>query len=90
MLDSQASLPGTLAKRSQREEDQVAGNFKTSPIAPEPAMPKTPYIRRCYNQTAGIWAEALSALQQQIDWINGVLNHMIERNYIVLLALRYI
>ena len=90
MLNSQTSLPGTFAKCGQREKDQVAGHFKTSPTVFEPPVPKTVEVRRGYNKTARTRTETVSALAKQNDWINGMLNHMIECNGIELLTGGYV
>jgi hypothetical protein len=90
MLHGQTGLLGTFAKCSQREKNQMTGHFEPSPTTPEPPVPKTAHIRRGYNKTASIGTEPPSALAQQIDRINGVLNHVIESNYIVLHTFRYI
>jgi len=90
VLHSQTSLLGTFAKRNLREKDEMAGHFETSPKVLEPPMSKTVDIRRGHNKAAGTWTESLSALAEQIDWINGVFNHVIECNYIELVAGRYI
>src|SRR5262249_12361952 len=84
VLHSQTSLLGTFAKRNLREKGEMAGHFETSPKVLEPAMSKTIDIRRGHNNPAGIWTETLSALAEQIDWINGVFNHVIECNHIEL------
>jgi hypothetical protein len=90
MLNVQACLPGTFAKRGHREKYQVAGHFETSPKAFEPPVSKTAEIRRCNNETAGIRTESVSAVAKQSDWINGVLNHVIKCNYIELVVGEYV
>jgi hypothetical protein len=86
----QACLPGTFAKRGHREEYQVAWHLETSPTALEPSVPKTAEIRRRYDETAGIWTKAVSAVAKQSDWVNGVLNYVIKCDYIELVVRGYV
>jgi hypothetical protein len=90
ILNAQACLPGTFAKRSHREKYQVSGHFETSPTALEPSVPKTAEIRRCYNETSGIRTKAVSAVAKQSDWVNRVLNHVVKGNNIELVVRGYV
>src|ERR1700730_12866246 len=66
----------------------MARYFQATPVAVEPPVPKTSKVWCGNDKASGHWTKALPTFTKQTDRIDGVLNHMIQSNDIVLGRLR--
>jgi len=82
-LDYETSSPYALTERGWRENIQMARDFQSAPIIPEPPMTEACEVRGSNNELSRNWAKTLLALAQQLNRINDMLYDVTESNHIV-------